>query len=340
MIYTLEELAELTDSSLHGDKKVRIHSVAALDEAVNGQISFVSNPKYIKKMDVTKASAIILHSDLAQVYTGNCLINDDPYLTFARILKLIYPQTTKTSFIHPSAVIAESAKLHETVTVGANAVIDEEVSIGENVNIDAACYIGKGSIINKDVHLYPNVSIYNNIEIGEATIVHSGVVIGADGFGFSPTPDKKWFKILQVGNVVIGEDVEIGSNTTIDRAALGTTYIGNGVKLDSQIHIGHNVNIKEYTVIAAGTVIAGSTIIGERCQIGGAVAIAGHISVADDVMITGNSMVIKSIKNSGVYSSGITSDENKNWRKNVARFKSLDQMAKKIRDLEIKLNEK
>jgi len=255
MIYTLEELAELTDSSLHGDKKVRIHSVAALDEAVNGQISFVSNPKYIKKMDVTKASAIILNSDLAQAYTGNCLINDDPYLTFARILKLIYPQTTKTSFIHPSAVIAESAKLHETVTVGANAVIDEEVSIGENVNIDAACYIGKGSIINKDVHLYPNVSIYNNIEIGEATIVHSGVVIGADGFGFSPT------------------------------------------------------------------VIAGSTIIGERCQIGGAVAIAGHISVADDVMITGNSMVIKSIKNSGVYSSGITSDENKNWRKNVARFK-------------------
>lgn len=340
MTYTLEQLAELTNSTFNGEKSTEINSVAALNEASKGQISFVSNPKYISQLESSNATAVILNKELAEGYSGNALVNEDPYLTFARVLKIIYTQPKTSAVVHENAIIADTAKLDSSASIGPNVVIEQNVTIGENVRIDAGCYIGEGSNIYNDVHLYPNVTIYKDTEIGRDTIIHSGAVIGADGFGFSPTPEKQWFKILQIGNVVIGEDVEIGSNTTIDRAALGTTNIHNGVKLDSQIHIGHNVKIDEYTVIAGGTVIAGSSTIGKRCQIGGAVAIAGHLNVVDDVMITGKCMVIKSIKQPGVYSSGITADENKKWRKNAARFRSLDDMAKKIRDLEKRLNEK
>lgn len=340
MTYTLEQLAELTKSSFSGDKNIEINSVSALSEASDGQISFVSNPKYIKQLETTNATAVILSKKLADKYTGNTLINDDPYLTFARVLEIIYTEPNYSSTVHESALIAETSLLDQSANIGPNVVIEDGVTIEADVKIDAGCYIGKGTKIASGVHLYPNVTLYKDTQIGKNSIIHSGAVIGADGFGFAPTPEKEWFKILQIGNVVIGENVEIGSSTTIDRAALGSTFINNGVKLDSQIHIGHNVKIDEHTVIAAGTLIAGSSTIGKRCQIGGAVAIAGHLSVADDVIITGRCLVTKSIKKSGVFSSGTTADENKKWRKNAARFRSLDEMAKKIRYLEQKLNEK
>ena len=174
--------------------------------------------------------------------------------------------------------------------------------------------------------------------IGKNSIIHSGVVLGADGFGFAPTEEKAWYKILQVGNVVIGDDVEIGAKSTIDRAALGTTLIGNGVKLDNINHIGHNVHIDEHTIMAAGTVVGGSTYIGKRCQIGGATAISGHLNITDDVVFTGRSMVMKSVSKPGVYSSGIATEENAKWRRNAARFRNLDKMAKQLRLLEKKIN--
>ncbi len=340
MIHTLEQLAKLTDSSFSGDKNIQLNSVAALDEAVLGQISFVSNPKYINKLADSAASAVILNKGLAENYIGNVLINDDPYLTFARVLEILYAEPKSTVIVHKSVVIADDAILHKTVNIGPNVVIDEGVTIEKGVTIDAGCYIGKGSHLAEGVHLYPNVTLYKDTQIGKNSIIHSAAVIGSDGFGFAPTPAKSWYKILQVGNVVIGEDAEIGAGATIDRAALGTTTICNGVKLDNQVHVGHNVKIEEYTVIAAATVIGGSSNIGKRCQIGGAVAISGHLEVTDDVIITGKSMVIKSIKKSGVYSSGITADENKKWRKNAARFRSLDEIAKKVSHLDKKLNEK
>jgi len=340
MTHTLEQLAKLTNSTFNGDKNTQVDSVAALDEARHGQISFVSNPKYINKLADSAASAVILNKTLAENYSGNTLINDDPYLTFARVLEILYAEPKSKATVHNSAVIADDVILHKTVNIGPNVVIDEGVTIEKDVTICAGCYIGKGSRIAEGVHLYPNVTLYKETQIGKNSIIHSAAVIGADGFGFAPTPEKSWYKILQIGNVVIGEDVEIGASATIDRAALGTTTICNGVKLDNQVHVGHNVKIEEHTVIAAGTVIGGSSSVGKHCQIGGAVAISGHLNVADDVIITGKSMVIKSIKKSGVYSSGIAADENKKWRKNAARFRRLDEMAKKVSHLEKKLNEK
>ena len=339
-MYSLEQLAKLTDSSFSGDKNIQLHTVAPLADAKHGQISFVSNAKYISQLNDTGASAVILNKDLAQQYEGNALINDDPYLTFAKVLQILYAEPNATSTIHESAVIASGVEIHKSVSIGPNAVIDEGVKIAENTFIGAGCVIGKDSEIAKGTYLYPNVTLYKETVVGENSIIHSSAVIGADGFGFAPTPEKSWFKILQVGKVVIENDVEIGAGVTIDRAALGTTTICNGVKLDNQVHVGHNVVIDEHTVIAAGTVIGGSSIIGKRCQIGGAVAISGHLTVVDDVIITGKSMVIKSIKKSGVYSSGIAADENKKWRKNAARFRSLDEIAKKVSDLDKRLNEK
>jgi len=336
---TLEQLAKLTNSSFDGDGNIELTSVGALDEAESGQISFVSNPKYINKLAETSASAVILNNDLAKKFDGNTLINDNPYLTFARVLQILHAEPQSPGSIHKSATVSDNSKISKKAVIGANVIIESGVTIDENVIIGPNCVIGVNSQISKGVQLHPNVTLYKDTIIGENSIIHSGVVIGSDGFGFAPTKNQDWFKILQIGNVVIGDNVEIGANTTIDRAALGSTKINNGVKLDNLIHIAHNTEIGENTVIAAGTVIAGSTIIGKRCQIGGAAAIAGHLHIVDDVIFTGRSMVMKSVKKPGVYSSGIATEENKKWRRNAARFRNLDELAKKVRSLEQQLNE-
>ncbi len=321
MIISLDKLAEVTKSTIKGDGSLQLTGVASLENAIEGEISFVSNPKYKTLLNTTIASAVILSPSLAEDYAGNALINDDPYLTFAKVVREFHAVEKQSASIHPSAVIADTAEIGKLVTIGANSVIGEGVVLGDNV------------------HIYPNVSIYSDTKIGANSIIHSGAVIGADGFGFAPQKDKSWYKILQVGNVVIGEDVEIGASTTIDRAALGSTIIGNGVKIDNQIQIGHNVKIGDHSIFAAGTLIAGSTTIGKYCQVAGAVAIAGHLTIVDNVIITGKSMVIKSISKAGVYSSGIAADENKKWRRNAIRFSQLDDMAKTIKKLETKLKQ-
>ncbi len=339
MTFTLEELANLTASSIQGDKDCLLKGVASLSNAGSGDVSFVGNTKYKKQLDSCEASAVILSASLAKSYAGNALVNDDPYLTFAKTVKIFHSVKTDIALakIHPSASIAKSANIETGVSISANVVIDENVTLKAGVNIGAGSYIGENTLIESNVLLYPNVTIYSDTKIGEGTIIHSGAVIGADGFGFAPQKDKSWYKILQVGNVVIGSDVEIGASTTIDRAALGSTIIENGVKIDNQIQIGHNTKIGEHTAIAAGTLIAGSTKIGKYCQIAGAVAIAGHLNIVDNVIITGKSMVIKSIDKAGVYSSGIAADDNKKWRRNAIRFSQLDEMAKTIKHLETEL---
>lgn len=340
MTISLERLSELTSSTVKGDKLVEINAVAPLQDAVEGEISFVSNPKYISSLVNTNASAVILTPELAEHYSGNALINTDPYQTFAKVLGVIYKKEKHEETVHPSAVVAENVIVAAGVHIAPNVVLEAGVKIGKNSVIGAGSYIGKNSHIQENVTINPNVTLYADTEIGEGSIVHSGAVIGSDGFGFAPTKEKSWFKIPQIGNVVVGKDVEIGAKTTIDRSALGSTIIGEGVKLDCQVHIGHNVKIGDFTIIAGATVVGGSTTIGKRCQIGGATAISGHLEIADDVTITGKSMVIKSIKSGGVYSSGVTVDENKKWRRNAARFKQLDSMAKSIKQLEKKLDNK
>lgn len=337
---SLKKLADLTNSEVKGDDEILIRGVATLKDATQGQISFVSNPKYKNQLSLTKASAVILSEKLADTYEGNALVNNDPYLTFAKVVNIYHNKGKPASKIHPSAVLADDVKIGDDVEIAANVVIDSGVEIGSESIISSGTIIEKNVTIGERALIYPNVTIYSDTKIGADAIIHSGAVIGSDGFGFAPQKDKSWYKILQIGNVVIGKDVEVGANTTIDRAALGSTVIADGVKLDNQIQIGHNVQIGKKSIIAASTAIAGSTTIGECCQIGGAVAIAGHLEITDNVVITGRSMVVRSIKQAGVYSSGITADENRKWRRNAARFRSLDEMAKKLKELEKKLESK
>lgn len=340
MIYTLERLAELTNSEFKGNGDCQLSGVASLDEASEGEISFVSNPKYKKLLATSSASAVILSPALAKDHLRNVLINDDPYLTFAKVVSIFHERKELVPSIHTSGIFDKSATINESVNIAANVVIEADVTIEEGVTIGAGCFIGEGSVLKKNVQLYPNVTLYKDTQIGANSIIHSGTVIGSDGFGYAPQKDKSWYKILQIGNVIIGSDVEIGASTTIDRAALGSTIIGNGVKLDNQIQIAHNVKVGEYSIIAGATNIAGSTEIGKACQIGGAVAISGHLHIADNVIITGRSMVMKSIKEAGVYSSGVATEENRKWRRNAARFRQLDEMAKTIKRLEKKLEER
>lgn len=345
-VLSLKKLAQITGSKIKGDKNVKLHGVATLQDAIEGQISFVSNPKYKVQLKDSRASAVILSQGLADGYAGNALINDDPYLTFAKVVSEFNKKEVLPANIHKSAVLANDVILGDGVNIGANVVIEEGVAIGDGVAIGAGCFIGAGCKLKDEAYLYSNVTLYQDTYVGCRSILHSGAVIGSDGFGFAPVSKSEsgfdkgsWYKILQVGNVVIGDDVEVGANTTIDRAALGSTLIGDGVKLDNQVQVGHNVQLDKHVIIAGGTVLAGSSHIGKRCQIGGGVAIAGHLQIADDVVITGKSMVIKSIKKSGVYSSGVTADENRKWRRNAARFRNLDDMAKQIKQLQTRLQE-
>jgi UDP-3-O-[3-hydroxymyristoyl] glucosamine N-acyltransferase len=331
---TLSKLAKITSSELHGDADLIIKGVSSLDSATKGDISFATGRKYLSQLNQCNASAVILNADLATDYNGdNVLINKSPYLAYAQAIAAFYPEQAINSGIHPSSIIASSASIATSASIGANVVIGENVTIADAVVIGAGTVINNNCSIGKNSYLHANITLYANTQIGQNTCLHSGVVIGADGFGYAPD-ENKWYKIKQVGNVIIGNEVEIGANTTIDCAALGSTIIEDGVKLDNLIQIGHNVHIGEHTAIAACVAIAGSAIIGKRCQIGGASAITGHLSIADDVIITGMSMVISSIKTAGVYSSGMPVNENRKWRKNIIRFTQLDKMAQRIRNIE------
>ena len=340
MQFTLSTLAELTHTEYKGDAQTLLVNIATLQDAKAGDISFVSNAKYKRQIESSQATAIIMSAQLAEQYSGNALISKDPYLTFAKVVRLFHPPDKQQTGIHPSAIIDKTARLGKDVSIAANVVIEKGVNIAEGVQIGAGSVIAENSSIGENTCLHANVTLYSDSQIGKNSILHSGVVIGADGFGFVLQEDKTWYKIQQVGNVIIGDDVEIGANSTIDRAALGSTKIASGVKIDNQVIIGHNVQIGEHTIMPGGSSVAGSTKIGKRCQIGGEVAMAGHLEIADDVMITGRSMVTNSLKVAGVYSSGITTEENAKWRRNAARFRSLDKMAKQLNQLEKLLNKK
>lgn len=331
---SLEAIAAFTGSTLNGDAAQTVDAVAPLTQAKQGDITFISNHKFLSQVAQCSASAIIASPkiDLSD-FNGAVLLHNNPYLAYAKTVQLMYPEARLTSGIHASAVVQEDLRTGEGVCIGANAVIDEGVTLGDRVQIGAGCVIGAGSVIADDVCLKANVTIYDGVSIGERTRIHSGSVIGADGFGYAPDAGE-WHKIPQIGGVQIGRDVEIGANTTIDRGALSDTVIGNGVIIDNQIQIGHNVVIGDHTALAGAVAVAGSTTIGKYCQIGGASAIAGHITIADEVIITGMSMVTGSIKEKGVYSSGVPATESKRWRRNAVRFTQLDEMAKSVRELQ------
>lgn len=339
MKYTLGELAEHVSSEVKGDASCLIEGVGTLQHAENSQITFLTNPSYRHQLATTKAGAVIISSADAENCLVNAIISKNPYATYARIAALLSPEEKYEAGIDPAAHIATTAIISKTASIAAGVTIEDNVIIGDSVRIGPGCVVQKNTEIGADSSLTANVTVMHDCVIGKGNLIHPGVVIGADGFG-QAMEQGKWIKVPQLGRVVIGDDVEIGANTTIDRGAIEDTIIEDNVKLDNQIQVAHNVKIGAHTAIAGCTAVAGSTKIGKHCRIAGMVGIVGHLEIADNVTVTAKSLVTRSIKKAGVYSSGTPLEPNQQWRKNTVRFKHLDEMAKRLSALEKQLSSK
>ena len=300
-------------------------------------MTFLFSASYKKYLEESSAGAIVLRSEDADGCRLPAIISPQPRLTWARVAALFDPEPLPDGNVHASAVIHPDARLAEGVTVGGNAVIDGGVVIGAGSVIGAGCVIGRGTKIGADCRLNPNVTLYHDVRLGDRVIVHAGAIVGADGFGFEfDGATGALVKIPQVYGVRIGNDVEIGAGTTIDRGALNDTLIGDGVKLDNQVQIGHGTEVGANTAISGCTAIAGSTKIGAYCLIGGAVGIIDNIEIADQVEITAKSLVSQSIKEKGRYSSGTGLMVSRDWKRSIVAFKKLDDLVKRVRGLESK----
>lgn len=336
--YRLADLVARFGGDLVGDADIEVSGVATLNAARKGEIAFLANRKYASLLSDCRASAVIVSPDASDEVTTARIVTTDPYLYFARVAQLFNPPQPALPGAHKTAVV--DSAIPASASVGPGAVIAADVALGEGVIIGAGCHIGPGCRIGSGTRLYPRVTIYADCVIGAACIVHSGVVIGADGFGFARDKDCAWFKIPQVGRVVVGDDVEIGANTTIDRGALDDTVVGNGVKLDNQIQIAHNVRIGDHTAIAGCVGIAGSTTIGRRCMVGGQAGIIGHLEICDDVLISAGTLVTKSIRQAGVYTANLPVQKHADWVRNFAHLRHLDALTDKVRKLEQHLQER
>lgn len=337
MKYTLAQLATLLDAQLAGEPEMPLVRLATFEQAKEGDITFVSDKKLLTKLDSCSASAIVLPTTLMENYQGNALFMDNPYVGYALLARLFDTTPNLSANIAPSAEIHESAKIGENVAIAANVVIEAGVTVADNCQISANVVIGQNSIIGSGSKIYPNVTVYHNCEMGKNCMIHANSVIGSDGFGNVPYQGT-WVKIPQIGRVIIGDDVEIGSSTSIDRGALSDTIIGNGVKIDNQCQIAHNVVIGEHTVIAGGSNVAGSTKLGKNCILGGSVAMNGHLTITDNVVVTGDSMVMRNINEAGVYSSGVPATKNRAWRKTTAYTLKIENLFKRVKELEKQFN--
>ena len=337
MIYTLGELANATGVQLNDESfaDVQIGAIATVQSAKSGDISFFANPKYKKHLADCSASAVILNDELAQGYTGAALISKNPYATYARIAAILSPAFMPEPEIHRTAVIDDSAVIAEGAYIGPNVVIEAGVEVGTGCYIAAGVYLGRAAKVGAGSRINANVSVYHDCVIGQRNIIHSAAVIGADGFGFAHDQGQ-WIKVPQTGAVRLGDDVEVGASTTIDRGAIDDTVIEDGVKLDNQIQIAHNVRIGAHTAIAGCSGVAGSTTIGKHCTIAGMCTIVGHIQLTDNVHVTAMSLITKSINKPGSYSSGTAFEETTSWRKNSVRFKQLDVISRRLQQLENK----
>lgn len=332
--YTLAQLASELGTELRGDPDARVTGLATLQNATSTEVAFLANKRYLPALQHTQAGAVILqpeHDDPNQV--TNALLSDDPYLAYARIARLFARAPRQAPEVHPSAVIAADVQLPDSVAVGANAVIESGAVIGANVQIGAGCYLGENVRIGAGTRLWPGVTLYYDVQVGTECCLHAGVVLGADGFGWA-VDNGEWVKIPQLGSVVVGDRVDIGANTTIDRGALNDTVIGDGCIIDNLCMIGHNVELGENTAMAGQVGVAGSTRIGKNCLIGGASGINGHIELADGVQLHGMAMVTKSLTEPGVYASGQPALPQSDWAKVGVRQRQLPELFQRIRQLE------
>jgi UDP-3-O-[3-hydroxymyristoyl] glucosamine N-acyltransferase len=333
----LDEIVARLGGELHGDGALLISKIAPIESAAPGEITFLANPKYQAKLANTRAGAVILSPALAADCPVPAIVHPDPYLYFARLAQWLSPTPPAPAGIHPHATVM--SELPQTVSVGAGAYIGANVRIGANTVIGANAVVSSGVTIGSDCRLYPNSTIYYSCRVGSRVIIHAGAVVGSDGFGFAREKDGAWVKIPQTGIVIVGDDVEIGAGTTIDRGALADTVIENGVKLDNQIQIAHNVRIGAHSALAGCVGIAGSTTLGKRCTVGGGAIILGHLTIADDVNISAGTLVGKSLSEAGTFTGTVPFMEHADWLKNFARLRHLDSMADRIRALETRLNE-
>jgi len=326
---TLGELAVRFGCELKGDPAVEVDAVATLHNAAPRTVSFLANPKYRKHLATTQAAAVVLDPRLAAECPVAALLSSNPYALYARIAAVLHPEPVFAPGVHPAASVDPAASVHPGASIAAGTIVEREARIGARARIGPGCVVMQAASVGEDTRLSANVTLCRAVSIGARCVVHPGVVIGADGFGLAPDRSG-WVKVPQVGAVRIGDDVEIGANTTIDRGAIDDTVIEDGVKLDNQIQIGHNVRIGAHTAIAGCTGVSGSTTIGKRCMIGGMVGFAGHLSVCDDVVVTGRTFVNRSITEKGTYSGGLPMDEARRWRRNSARFRQLDELARRV----------
>ncbi|HSJ48498.1 MAG TPA: UDP-3-O-(3-hydroxymyristoyl)glucosamine N-acyltransferase [Gammaproteobacteria bacterium] len=336
MVISLAELAAQLGVPFRGDGSIAIEGVATLQNAAPGRLSFLANPRYRQYLGTTRAAAVVIASQDEEHCPVPALVSDNPYATYARAAALLYPSAAAQRGVHPSACVDPDARLAEDAWIGPMTVVEAGVVIEAGAQIGPACVIAQGARVGAHSRLVAQVTLCHGVQIGCRALIHPGVVIGSDGFGIA-NESGHWIKVPQVGSVVIGDDVEIGANTSIDRGAVEDTVLEDGVKLDNQIQVGHNVHIGAHTAIAGCVGIAGSARIGRHCAIGGGAGILGHLELADHVQVTAMTLVTRSLTEPGVYSSGVPAQPGTAWNRNYARFRELDELARRVRELEKKL---
>jgi len=336
MEFTAKQIAGFLEGQVDGNPDVVVNDVSRIEEGRPGTLSFLSNLKYQSHIYTTKSSVVLVQNDFVPMQPVSCTLVrvDDPYRSLARLLVLVEKRPNRSG-IEPMAFVHPEAILGKEVYVGAFSYISKGARIGDNVKIFPQVYISEDVVINDNTWIYSGAKIHNNSVIGSHCVIHSGVVIGGDGFGFAPVTGSDFTKVPQVGNVVIEDYVEIGTNTTIDRATIGSTLIRKGVKLDNLIQIGHNVEIGENTVIAAQSGISGSTRVGKNCMIGGQVGIIGHINIADGTKIAAQSGVGQSVKTPGTAIQGSPAFDLMPYQRSYVYFRKLPEVVERIRQIEL-----
>jgi UDP-3-O-[3-hydroxymyristoyl] glucosamine N-acyltransferase len=333
---TLSELAETARAELRGDPGLVIERMSTLQDASVGSISFLANPRYKAQLATTGASAVILSAADAADCPVDCLVSDNPYLAHARVMAALYPEPRPVGGVHPSACVDPTAEIADSAQISANCFIGAGAVIGDDVLIGPGCVVLDNVRIGAGSRLVGMVTLCSDTRLGERCLIHPGVVIGADGFGLA-NDQGAWVKVPQIGRAVLGDDVEVGACTSIHRGAIADTVIANGVKIDSQVHIAHNVQIGEHTAIAGCVGIAGSAQIGAHCTFAGQVGVVGHVELADHVHVSGATSVTRSIRKSGVYTGTVPAMEHAAWLKNFARLRQLDDMVRRVKALEQEL---
>lgn len=333
---TLAELSTVSGAELLGDPQRLIDKVATLADADEASVSFLANPRYKNQLCGTRAGAVVLSRDDADDCPVDCLISDNPYLAHAKILALLNPAHQATPGIHATAVVAETAEIDAAAEIGPGCFIGAGVRVASHTIIGPNCVVLNDSVIGPDSHLMASVTLGAQTVIGARCLLHPGVVVGGDGFGLA-NDDGVWVKVPQIGRAVLGDDVEVGSCSSIDRGAIGDTVIADGVKIDSQVHVAHNVRVGKHTAMAGCAAVAGSSTIGEYCTLAGAAGITGHVELADHVHVSAMTAVTRSINKPGLYTGTVPAMDHAVWLKNFARLRHLDDMVRRVKKLEKQL---